>query len=153
MVAEEIADLLLKTFRNNKKVLICGNGGSASMSSHFAAELVGKYRHVKQALPAIALTTDTSALTAIGNDFGFKYIFSRQVEALGNKGDVLIALSTSGKSENVLQAMSVAGQRGMRVVDFPREHDSTAAIQEAQLKLMHNVCERIEDDYLLSNSK
>ena len=94
-------------------MLVFGNGGSAADAQHFAAELVGRYEKERQAWPAVALTTDTSALTAIGNDYGFDRVFARQIEALGRKGDVAIGISTSGKSPNVLRALETANDRGL----------------------------------------
>jgi len=152
-VATKIADRIINTIRSGNKILICGNGGSASQSQHFAAELIGKFEHVRQALPAIALTTDTSALTAIGNDFGFQFVFSRQVEALGKQGDLIIGISTSGKSKNVILAYKEAGLRGMGIIDFPREGNTTSEVQEYQLKLMHDICRKVEYDFMFSSSK
>ena len=108
--------LLVACFKSGNKILICGNGGSAADSQHFAAEFTGRYEMERTPLPAIALTTDTSALTAIGNDYGFEFIFSKQVEALGHAGDILLAISTSGNSRNVLKAMEIAHARGMQII-------------------------------------
>ena len=99
--------------KNGGSVLVFGNGGSAADAQHFAAELVGRYEQERRAWPAVALTTDTSALTAIGNDYGFDRVFARQIEALGRKGDVAIGISTSGKSPNVLRALETANDRGL----------------------------------------
>jgi D-sedoheptulose 7-phosphate isomerase len=110
------ADYLAQQFRQGKKVLVCGNGGSAADAQHFAAELVNRFEIERPGLPAIALTTDSSALTSIGNDDAFEQIFARQVQALGNTGDVLLAISTSGNSPNVLAAMAVARRMGMATV-------------------------------------
>lgn len=96
---------MCECLKKGGKILICGNGGSAADAQHFAAELSGRYKKERKALAGIALTTDTSALSAIGNDYGFEFVFSRQVEALGNENDVLIGISTSGKSPNVLEAL------------------------------------------------
>ena len=103
---EKVAKIVIEALKKGNKILIFGNGGSAADAQHFAAELTGRYKCERRGLPAIALTTDTSALTAIGNDYGFNKIFNRQVEALANKGDLLIGISTSGNSENVLQAFN-----------------------------------------------
>lgn len=148
----EIVKTLIEAFEKGNFVYICGNGGSASMAQHFAAEFMGKFEHTRQALPAIALTTDTSFLTAYANDYpdGFERVFSRQLEALGRKGDVLITLSTSGRSPNCLLAIEEAKKKGMIVIDFPREHGehgehgTTALIQEDQLCLMHDVARSVE---------
>jgi D-sedoheptulose 7-phosphate isomerase len=154
------AERLLTALRAGHKVLLCGNGGSAADAQHIAAELVGRYTRERRGLPAIALTTDTSALTAIGNDYGFDRIFARQVEALGQSGDVLIAISTSGNSPNVLQAVEKA--RGMGVVTvglagrgggalrtasdlcIVAPHDETARIQELHITIGHILCDLVE---------
>lgn len=112
-----IAKVLIGAFSAGQRVYLCGNGGSAADSQHIAAELIGRFRRKnRKPLPCVALTTDTSALTALANDFGFEQVFSRQVEALGNEGDVLWALSTSGKSPNILSAAGAAKRLGMKVV-------------------------------------
>lgn len=113
---EETAKVIYDTFKAGKKVLICGNGGSAADSQHLAAEFVGRYETERIAMPAIALTTDTSSLTAITNDYDFERIFVRQIEALGNEGDCLIAFSTSGNSPNIIAAVMEARRRGMTVI-------------------------------------
>lgn len=110
------ADCITTALRNGGKVLICGNGGSAADSQHIAAEMVGRFRIERKGLAFLALTTDSSIMTAVGNDYGFETIFQRQVEALGNKGDVLIGLSTSGRSKNVLLAVKKAKELGMTVI-------------------------------------
>ncbi len=115
---ESVAQRIATMFANGGKLLICGNGGSASDSQHIAAEFVGRFVATRRALPAVALTTDTSILTAVGNDFGFDTIFARQVEALGRKGDMLIGISTSGNSANVIQALERAKELGMTTVGF-----------------------------------
>jgi len=152
--------LIAKRLRMGNKVLICGNGGSAADAQHFAAEIVGRFEKERKGYPAIALTTDTSALTAIGNDYGFEYIFSRQVEALGKKGDILIGISTSGNSENVIKAVQVAKEIGIFTVGFLGKdggklkdvvdtafivnHPKTARIQEVHLTLEHAICNIID---------
>ena len=148
MVAEGIADKLIKCFKSGGKTLICGNGGSASMSQHMAAELMVRFEHDRKPLPAIALTTDTSILTAQSNDYNFDSVFGKQILALGNKGDILIALSTSGKSKNVLYAIEIARSKGMEIIDFPRTGNSTAETQEIQLKLMHDICRLVEKEFI-----
>ncbi len=164
--AEDIVNLgilIAKRLKNGNKVLICGNGGSAADSQHFAAEIVGRFEAERKAYPAIALTTDTSALTAIGNDYGFEKVFSRQVEGLGQKGDILIGISTSGNSQNVIEAVKVAKEMGIFTVGFLGKdggklkdlvdksfivfHKSTARIQEVHLVLEHSLC-KIIDMYL-----
>jgi D-sedoheptulose 7-phosphate isomerase len=126
---EKIADTIAASLSNGGKVLLCGNGGSAADAQHIAAELVGRYEAERAALAAIALTTDTSALTAIGNDYGFDHVFERQVLALGKKGDVLIAISTSGKSPNILRALEAAKKLGLVTAGFGGTKDGPMAAQ------------------------
>ncbi len=160
--------LMAKRLEMGYKILICGNGGSAADSQHFAAEIVGRFEKERKGFPAIALTTDTSALTAIGNDYGFDQIFSRQVEALGEKGDILIGISTSGNSENIIKAVEKAkklkmftigflGKDGGKLKDivdkaFIVKHNNTARIQEVHLTLEHTIC-KIIDMYLTGEIK
>ena len=150
MKTNEIAKSIIDCFKKGNKLLICGNGGSAAMAQHMAAELVGKYEYERKALPAIALTTDTSILTALSNDYknGFDFIFARQVQALGKEGDILILLSTSGKSQNCLNAWRIAIQLGIQTIDFPRKGKSTAKIQEYQLRLMHSIVRKVEKAFI-----
>ena len=118
---EQIADavaLCVGALKSGRKLLFAGNGGSAADAQHWAGELVSRFYYDRPGLPAIALTTDTSILTAIGNDYGYDYTFARQVEALGQAGDVLVAISTSGRSKNVLRALDVAEQKGIKVIGF-----------------------------------
>ena len=159
----QAAKLLFNTLANDGKFLICGNGGSAADAQHFAAEMTGRFEQERMELAAIALTTDTSALTAIGNDYGFDHIFSKQVRALGRTGDVLVGISTSGNSGNVIEAIKAAHQNGMHVialtgrdggkiaqmlqegdvllnVPYPR----TARIQEVHILLIHAMCDCID---------
>lgn len=154
------AALIGHALRTGHKVMICGNGGSAAEAQHFAAELIGRYRRERAALPAIALTTDTSCLSALSNDYGVATMFARQVEALAQQGDVLIALSTSGRSENVRRAISVASTRGCHVVAvvgrmaewtltppsvvIQIDSDDTALIQEISLNALHSIAEIVE---------
>lgn len=159
-LAESTASLLSRTFFEGGKLLLCGNGGSAADAQHLAAEFVVRFRRHRRGLPAISLTTDASALTAIGNDYDFSQVFSRQVEALGRPGDILIAISTSGNSANVIEAVKSAKENGLTVIVFTGSNDSelsaaadilfaipstnTARIQEAYLFLGHMLCEWIE---------
>lgn len=152
-----------EALRSGKKILFCGNGGSAADAQHLAAELVGRYEKNRKALPAIALTTDTSVLTAVGNDFGFDEVYARQVEALGNMGDVIIAISTSGNSNNVVRAVEAARAKGMHTIAFTGASggklkeicdliyavpsDITARIQEMHILGGHIICELVECDY------
>ena len=151
MTAQEIVSLLVKCFENGNKVLICGNGGSAAQSQHMAAELMGRFELDRPPLPAIALSTDTSFLTAWSNDASFGEIFERQVQALGKPGDVLIVFSTSGKSRNCLLALDQAKIQNLEIIDWPREGKSTAHIQEEQLIQMHNVVRIVENKMFAEN--
>ena len=158
--ARQIADVIASALRGGHKLLIAGNGGSAGDAQHIAAEIVGRYKKDRPAYAAIALTTDTSALTAIGNDFGFEQVFSRQVEGLGRRGDVLLAITTSGRSPNILAALKAARQQGLVTVGFTGakgsamaascDHllvapsDDTAVIQQIYLTFAHGICDVIE---------
>jgi D-sedoheptulose 7-phosphate isomerase len=162
---EDMAVRLTDVLRRGGKVLICGNGGSAADAQHFAAELVGRFEQERTGLPAIALTTDSSCLTAIGNDYGFERIFSRQVEALAGEKDLVIGISTSGHSQNVLAALQAARQRGCVTVGLTgRDGGSiaamvdcslvvptqrTARIQEMHLLIIHILCELIDAESLI----
>jgi D-sedoheptulose 7-phosphate isomerase len=154
------AHMCSNTIKSGGKVFFIGNGGSAADAQHLAAELVGRFVCERRALPGLALTTDSSGLTCIGNDYGFDYIFSRQVEGLGRAGDVLIAISTSGNSQNLIQAVEscrllnistigLLGRNGGQLaplVDLPIivPHNTTARIQEAHIFLGHQLCQMIE---------
>lgn len=157
---KNIANVIVEAYKNGNKVLIAGNGGSAADSQHIAAELVSKFFIDRPCLSAIALTVDTSILTAVGNDYGYEKIFSRQIQANGKKGDVFIGLSTSGNSQNVLEALKEANLREIITVGFvgnkPCEMDSlcdfiikvpsleTPKIQEAHIMIAHVLCAIIE---------
>lgn len=145
---EKEAAKCIDALKKGKKIFICGNGGSATQSSHFAAELIGKYKYNRKALPAIALTNDMASITAIANDYGYKYVFTRQLEALANPGDVLIALSTSGRSENVLNAIKWAKENDIIVIDLPREGNRTSLIQEYHIVMLHELAELIEEAFV-----
>jgi phosphoheptose isomerase (EC 5.3.1.-) len=156
------AAVMAAALRAGRKLLVCGNGGSAAEAQHFAAELMGRFQQERAAWPAVALTTDSSALTAIGNDWGFEYVFARQVEGLGAPGDVLLGISTSGASANVLAALQAAAARGLTTVALTGRdggavgaaaalhvnvpHEVTARVQEAQLTILHAWCELIEEE-------
>ena len=145
---------------DGKKLLLMGNGGSAADAQHFAAEIVGRFRMERRGLPAMALSTDTSILTAIGNDYGFEAIFRRQVEALASEGDVVIGISTSGTSENVFSALSLARQMGCKTVgllgkdggtirdivdiDLTVPSKDTPRIQEGHIMMIHIICDLVE---------
>ncbi|MEQ1642227.1 MAG: D-sedoheptulose 7-phosphate isomerase [Pyrinomonadaceae bacterium] len=158
---EECGRLILETVSRGNKILICGNGGSAADAQHIAAEFVGRYETERRALPAIALTTDTSALTALANDYSFERIFARQVEALAAEGDLLIAISTSGNSPNVIAAVMEARRKGCTVIGMTGSggkklaslcdacllvpSQRTARIQEAHITVAHIWCEMVDD--------
>ena len=153
-------EVMVASLKAGGKILVCGNGGSASDSQHFAAELVGRFERERRALSSIALTTDTSILTAIGNDYSYDRVFSRQVEAIGRAGDVLLGISTSGGSRNVLEAFAVAKRAGLTTVALTGRDggvvgaaadihinvpsQSTARVQEVHRTLMHAMCDLIE---------
>ena len=156
-------ELMFSALSNGNKILACGNGGSAADCQHFAAELVGRFERERFPLPALALTTDTSILTAVGNDYSYREIFSKQVQAFGQAGDVLLAISTSGNSANVQAAVEAALEREMRVVLLTGKdggliakmltdadvnicvpHSRTARIQEVHLVTIHCICDGID---------
>jgi D-sedoheptulose 7-phosphate isomerase len=154
---------MFNALSNGNKILACGNGGSAGDAQHFAAELVGRFERERFPLPAISLSTDTSIITAVGNDYSFNEIFSKQVQALGQAGDILLAISTSGNSANVVAAVEAALEREMRVVALTGkdggklgallteadvhinvQHARTARIQEVHLVAIHSICDGID---------
>ena len=156
-------ELMFNALSNGNKILACGNGGSAGDAQHFAAELVGRFERERFPLPGIALTTDTSIITAVGNDYSFNEIFSKQVQAFGQAGDILLAISTSGNSGNVLAAVEAALEREMRVVALTGKdggkiaqmltdadvhinvpHSRTARIQEVHLVAIHSICDGLD---------
>jgi phosphoheptose isomerase len=155
------AERLIECFRDGHKLLAFGNGGSASDAQHLCAELAGRYVRERPALPALALTANTSDLTAIGNDYGYDHVFARLIEAHGAAGDVAVAISTSGNSRNVLDAVAVARQRGLTTiglcgrgggklagcVDVPIAvpSENTARIQETHIAILHVLCELVDD--------
>ncbi|HEV7617212.1 MAG TPA: phosphoheptose isomerase [Burkholderiaceae bacterium] len=159
----QAVELMFAALSNGNKILACGNGGSAADCQHFAAELVGRFERERLPLPGLALTTDTSILTAVGNDYSYKEIFAKQVHAFGQSGDVLLALSTSGNSANVIAAIEAALERDMRIVAMTGKgggaiakqlteadvhicvpHDRTARIQEVHLLTIHCLCDGID---------
>jgi D-sedoheptulose 7-phosphate isomerase len=168
--AEELAEpisqaveIMFTALSNGNKILACGNGGSAADCQHFAAELVGRFERERLPLPALALTTDTSILTAVGNDYGFREVYAKQVQAFGQSGDVLLALSTSGNSANVVAAIEAAVERDMRIIALTGKgggvmgelmseadvhicvpHDRTARIQEVHALTIHILCDGID---------
>ncbi|MCK5214945.1 MAG: D-sedoheptulose 7-phosphate isomerase [Candidatus Omnitrophica bacterium] len=154
---------ITRALKKNKKVILFGNGGSAADSQHIAAEFVGRFQRERPALPAISLTTDTSALTALANDYGFDIVFARQLEALGSKGDVAIGLSTSGNSPNVLLALKQAKKMGLKTISFTGGKGGkmapvtdikivvpsqiTARVQETHICIAHCICELVENQF------
>jgi D-sedoheptulose 7-phosphate isomerase len=157
------AQLILKSLNKGKKIIFCGNGGSAADSQHLSAELVGKYLKKRKAIAAVSITTDTSAITSVGNDMGFENIFSRQLEAIGCKGDVLFLLSTSGKSKNILKAIEVAKKKKLKIVFLASKLVKKSMpkcdivikspacrvdrIQEMHIAIGHIICEMIEKKF------
>ena len=166
LLAEPLAQAvsaIANALSNGAKILACGNGGSAADAQHFAAELIGRFERERPELAAVALTTDSSILTAVGNDYGFDQIFARQVRALGQPGDVLLAISTSGSSGNVIEAVRAAQERDMLIVALSGKgggklsallsdvdvhlcvpHDRTARIQEVHLLMLHCICDGVD---------
>jgi len=158
----QVADAAIASLKAGGTIFWCGNGGSAADSQHLAAELIGRYKHERKAISSIALTTDTSALTALSNDFGFEFVFSRQLEGLARPGDVLVALTTSGGSESIIKAVEKAKEMGVTSVmltstkysgshgDFVLKvpSEKTELIQHAHTAIGHIVCELIESALL-----
>jgi len=158
---QEICENACETLKRGNKLLLCGNGGSAAEAQHIAAELVGRFRRERKGLPAISLTTDTSILTALANDYSFEGIFARQVEALGKDGDLLFLLTTSGNSKNCIQACETAKKKGIRTVAFTgatggklknlsdlcfcAPSQITSHIQEVHLVFLHAICDVVEE--------
>ena len=159
----DAVDCMVACLRGNRKILACGNGGSAADAQHFAAELLNRFEMERPGLAAMALTTDSSTLTSIANDYDFRQVFSKQVRALGQSGDVLLAISTSGNSANVIEAIAAAHEQEMRVVALTGKnggrigemlhqgdvhvcvpHDRTARIQEVHLLALHCLCDGID---------
>ena len=159
---EQSARLLIEAFAAGRKVLVCGNGGSAADAQHMAAELVGRFQKERPGLPCVALTTDSSIVTACANDFGYEEVFARQVKAMGVEGDVLVGISTSGNSANVVKAFQAAAETGMRrvaltgndggqvasmdgVLSIVVPSCSTQRIQEGHITIIHVLCELVEE--------
>jgi D-sedoheptulose 7-phosphate isomerase len=161
-VVAEAAALVVAAFRNGAKVLLCGNGGSAADAQHIAAELAGRLRRERDGLPAVALTVNPSVLTAVSNDYGYEKVFARQVEALGRSGDVLIGISTSGSSPNVVRALEAARKLGITTIGLMGERrgpmeshcdvavaapsTDTQRIQEIHIVVGHAICEIVESE-------
>jgi D-sedoheptulose 7-phosphate isomerase len=158
---ERSGQMICEALTSGRKVLLCGNGGSAADAQHIAAELVGRYEDQRRPFPAIALTTDTSALTALSNDFGYEEVFARQVQALAKPGDVLIAISTSGKSPNIVRAAEAARSLGCKTIGLTGEQaepladycfitvkvlsERTARVQEGHITIGHLWCEMVDE--------
>ena len=156
------SSIIVEALKNGNKILLCGNGGSAADAQHIAAELTGRYKTERRGLPGIALTTDTSALTAIGNDYGYDRVFDRQVESLAQKGDLLIGISTSGNSKNVINAFNVGREIGCKIIGFSGRDggamndlcdinlvvpsDDTPRIQEMHILFGHTICQIIDNE-------
>ena len=161
---ETAANMMIDTLKSGHKILLCGNGGSAADAQHIAAELTGRYKTERKGLPGIALTTDTSALTAISNDYGYARVFDRQVEALAQSGDLLLGISTSGNSDNILSALNLAKELGCKTLGFSgrsggKMNDScdlnlvvpsedTPRIQEMHILIGHILCQAIDDAFI-----
>jgi D-sedoheptulose 7-phosphate isomerase len=157
---EDAAGLMKMTLASGNKIMFCGNGGSAADAQHWAAEIVGRFKKERQGMAGLALTTDTSILTAVGNDYGYDRIFSRQIEGLGREGDLLVAISTSGNSPNVLNAIEMARKKKIRVIGFTAKGggkmaelcdvllavpaENTARAQEIHELMGHILCELVE---------
>ena len=164
----QASNSIIAALKDKRKVMFFGNGGSAADSQHIAAELIGRFQRERPSLAAIALTTDTSILTALGNDYGFDVVFARQIEGIGHKGDVAFAISTSGNSTNVLAGVRQAKKMGMTVIaltgcgggELARLSDinlivpshKTARIQESHICMAHVICELVENEFSEKNS-
>ena len=161
----EVAERIIEAFEKGKKVLLCGNGGSAADAQHIAAEWINRFKKEREPLPAIALTTDSSILTSIANDYDYQEVFSKQVRALGQSNDILIALSTSGKSENVILALKEAKEKGVLTIGFTGSEGGsmenlsdclinvpskdTARIQEMHILILHIICELVDEQFCI----
>ena len=163
-----LAEHIAKAFKDNRKIMLCGNGGSAADAQHIAAEFVNKFKLERPPLPAMALTTDTSILTSVANDYGYEEVFSKQIKALGVKGDILLSISTSGKSASVISAVKTAKEKGLYTVGFIGgdggemiklvdlalvvESMSTPRVQEVHILAGHLICELVEHILFAKNS-
>ncbi len=163
----DIANIWIEALKRGNKVIFCGNGGSAADSQHLAAELMGRYKIDRNPMPAISLTTDTSALTAIGNDYGYENVFSRPLKGIGVKGDVLVGISTSGNSKNILEAYKIAKEKGIKTIAFTGKSGGemikyaditlnvpsgiTNNIQEMHIASGHIICGIVEDYFFGGN--
>jgi len=159
----ETVKLFIEAMKNNNKIMFCGNGGSAADSQHIAAEFIGRFQKERRALPAIALTTDTSILTALGNDYSYDIVFARQIEGLGAQGDIVFGISTSGNSKNVIEGIKKAKKMGLKTVSLTGNDGGelarltdislivpckvTARIQESHICIEHTICELVENQF------
>lgn len=166
---EQISQIWIEALAQGKKIIFCGNGGSAADSQHLAAELMGRYKFDRAPLPAMSLTVDTSALTAIGNDYGYEKVFSRPLRGIGNPGDVLVGISTSGNSKNILDAFATAKEKGIQTIAFTGEHGGkmketadvclnvpsniTNNIQEMHIACGHMICGLVEEHFFATPEK
>ena len=166
-IVKDCIYVLVTTFKNGNKVLFCGNGGSAADAQHLAAEFSGRFYKDRDALPAEALHTNTSYLTAVANDYGYDVVYSRIIKGIGQKGDVLVGLSTSGNSKNIINAFEAAKEKGMITIAFTGDSggklkgiadflinvpsDDTPRIQESHIMLGHIICELVEEQYFETN--
>lgn len=160
---QKVVNVIIDCYKSGNKVIIFGNGGSAADAQHLAAEFIGRFKLERQSLPALALTTDTSVITALGNDYSFDYVFARQCESMVYKGDVVIAISASGKSKNVLDGITTSKNRGAFIIGLTGANGavlqkmvdillivpstSTARIQEGHRLIIHAICELVEDSF------
>lgn len=167
-IIEQIANIWIEALKNGNKVIFCGNGGSAADSQHLSAELMGRYKFDRNPLPSMSLTVDTSALTAIGNDYGYEKVFSRQLKGIGNAGDVLVGISTSGNSKNIIDAFKIAKEKGIKTIAFTGDlggemkemadiclnvpSNTTNNIQEMHIACGHLICGIVET-YFFGNKK
>lgn len=161
---EEVGGIIAQRLHQKKRLFIAGNGGSAADAQHRAAELTGRYKTERQSLPGIALTTDTSALTAIGNDYGFEYIFAKQLAWLAEEGDIFVGISTSGNSANIIEAVTIAKEKKLNILlllgntggklkgtgdrEFIVPSSNTPRIQECHQTLYHTLCEIIDEAFI-----
>lgn len=160
---KEISIIVIEKLKKGNKLIFCGNGGSAADSQHVAAEIVGRFKKERKSLPAIAITTDTSIITAIGNDYGYENIFKRQIQAIANEGDIFFPISTSGNSLNIINAIDAAKKNGCLVIGFSGlsggkmnnicdlmvnvKSNNTARIQEMHILIFHVICQLIDNSY------
>lgn len=148
-VISEIANKWIEALSNGNKVIFCGNGGSAADSQHLSAELMGRYKFDRNPMPAMSLTTDTSALTAIGNDYGYECVFSRPLKGIGRKGDVLVGISTSGNSKNIVAAFNVAKEMGITTIAFTGDAGGTMKdIADVALNVPSNITNNIQEMHI-----